>query len=64
MCSHNIVMDYIDIDLDKSKQIFYCELCKKTFPTDSITYDKAKGKWIYTGEPPIMLDAPEFPPRV
>jgi hypothetical protein len=64
MCSHYIVIDYIDIDPDKSKQIFYCELCETTFHPDSIIYDKDKKEWIYTGEPPIMLDAPEFPPRV
>ena len=65
MCSHHIVEDYIDIDPDRSKQIFYCEVCKKTFHPDSVTYDKAEGKWIYTGEPPSELDAPEMlPPRV
>jgi hypothetical protein len=65
MCSHHIVEDNIDIDPDRSKQIFYCELCEKTFDKDSIIYDKAEGKWIYTGEPPRELDAPEIlPPRV
>jgi hypothetical protein len=31
MCSHNIIEDYIDIDPDRSKQIFYCIHCFKTF---------------------------------
>ena len=30
-CSHNIIEDYIDIDPDKSKQIFYCTLCLTSF---------------------------------
>lgn len=66
MCySHHIVSDDIDIDPDRSKQIFYCKLCEKTFPRDSIIYDKVKKKWIYTEEPPRELDAPEIlPPRV
>ena len=46
MCYHHIIMDYIDIDLDNSQQIFYCELCEKTFYTDSIVYDIEKGKWV------------------
>lgn len=46
MCSHHIIMDYIDIDLDNSQQIFYCELCEKTFYTDSIVYDIEKCKWV------------------
>jgi hypothetical protein len=65
MCSHRIVMDYVDIDPDRSKQIFYCELCEKTFHPDSITYDKDKKEWVYAGEPPTTLEAPEIlPPRV
>ena len=34
-CSHNIVVDWIDIDLDTSKQIIYCENCHCTFDIDS-----------------------------
>ena len=30
-CSHSIIEDYIDIDSDKSQQIFYCEKCMQTF---------------------------------
>jgi hypothetical protein len=30
-CSHIIVEDYIDIDPDKSIQIFYCSKCFSTF---------------------------------
>jgi len=31
-CSiHSIVEDYVDIDLDTSKQIFYCKTCFATF---------------------------------
>jgi len=26
-CNHKIIPDYIDIDPDRSKQIFYCEYC-------------------------------------
>lgn len=29
-CCHDIVEDYIDIDLDTSRQIFYCTKCEKT----------------------------------
>jgi len=65
MCSHHIVEDYIDIDPDRSKQIFYCELCETTFDKDSVIYDKAERRWIYTAEPPRELDPPEIlPPRV
>jgi hypothetical protein len=28
-CSHHIIEDYIDIDPDRSKQVFYCEFCYK-----------------------------------
>jgi len=28
---HTIIQDYIDIDLDTSKQIFYCTKCFATF---------------------------------
>ena len=31
MCSHNIVEDYIDIDSDRCKQIFYCDRCFESF---------------------------------
>jgi hypothetical protein len=31
MCSHQVVVDYIDVDPDKSQQIFYCEKCFATF---------------------------------
>lgn len=65
MCSHHIVDDYIDIDPDKSQQIFYCELCQTTFDKDSMIYDKEKGEWIYAGDPPTTLEDPEIlPPRV
>ena len=30
-CSHNIIEDYIDIDADKTVQIFYCTICLETF---------------------------------
>ncbi len=29
-CDHEIVVDYIDIDPDRSQQIIYCEKCYKT----------------------------------
>lgn len=35
-CSHELVIDYIDIDLDTSKQIVYCEKCYCTFPFEFI----------------------------
>lgn len=31
ICDHVIVTDHIDIDLDKSMTIKYCERCNKTF---------------------------------
>ena len=31
MCSHQVVVDYIDVDPDTSQQIFYCEKCFATF---------------------------------
>lgn len=32
ICLHDkIVEDWIDLDIDKSKQIFYCECCFLTF---------------------------------
>ena len=31
-CSlHEIIEDYIDIDLDRGQQIFYCHICFATF---------------------------------
>ena len=30
---HHIIEDYIDIDPDKSVQIFYCDVCLTTFPS-------------------------------
>jgi hypothetical protein len=30
-CLHNIVMDSIDIDPERSQIIYYCEKCEKTF---------------------------------
>jgi len=30
-CNHTIVEDYIDIGIDKTKQILFCELCLTTF---------------------------------
>jgi len=36
MCSHCIIEDYIDIDLDTSKQIFYCVKCFTTFIIEDI----------------------------
>lgn len=30
-CIHRIVVDYIDIDPDRSRQIIYCEKCFWTF---------------------------------
>lgn len=30
-CQHNWIIDYIDIDPDKSVQIKYCELCQLNF---------------------------------
>ena len=36
MCSHNIIEDYIDIDPDKSKQIFYCDKCFTCFQIEDI----------------------------
>jgi hypothetical protein len=30
-CTHNIVMDYIDIDPDKGYTIKYCDVCMRTF---------------------------------
>lgn len=29
-CDHEFVVDYIDIDPDRSQQIIYCEKCYKT----------------------------------
>jgi hypothetical protein len=29
-CCHEIVEDYIDMDLDTTRQIFYCTKCEKT----------------------------------
>lgn len=31
MCSHNIVEDYLDINPDDVKQIFYCNKCFTTY---------------------------------
>lgn len=30
-CCHEIVVDYIDIDPDRSQQIIYCQKCECTF---------------------------------
>ena len=56
-CSHKIVEDLVDIDPDKSQQIFYCENCYKTFTIEE--------KNAYTVDPPIELETPVvLPPRV
>lgn len=37
-CSHTIVSDYIDIEPDRSVQIFYCSICFNTiFDKDDIS---------------------------
>ena len=45
-CSHNIIEDHIDIDPDRSQQIFYCTECFTTFGHKEyiqiILYDKTK----------------------
>ena len=43
-CSHNIVVDWIDIDLDTSKQIIYCENCYCTFDIDSLKTFKQQNR--------------------
>lgn len=35
-CDHAFVVDYIDIDPDRSQQIIYCEKCYKTISEGSL----------------------------
>lgn len=35
-CRHNVICDSIDIDVEYSKTIYYCEKCLKTFDIDDI----------------------------
>ena len=35
-CNHNIIYDYIDIDVEKSKQICYCDICYLTIDAEFI----------------------------
>lgn len=71
-CAHKIIEDYIDIDPDRSRQVFYCEKCFATFSHKEYhqytLYDKSEKTLVenvQAGEPPITLEAPDaFPPRV
>jgi hypothetical protein len=36
-CVHEIVVDYIDIDPDRTQQIIYCEKCMFTFTSLNTT---------------------------
>ena len=72
-CSHCFVEDFIDIDLDTSKQIFYCEkcflsICHKGYIDWIQSNAYAVGSAVganYAGDPPTVEEAPElFPPRV
>ena len=68
-CSHCFVEDFIDIDLDTSKQIFYCEkcflsICHKGY-IDWIQSNAYAVGANYAGDPPTVEEAPKlFPPRV
>ena len=35
-CNHNIIYDYIDIDVEKSQQICYCDICLLTINAEFI----------------------------
>ena len=35
-CKHEVTCDSVDIDLEQSKTIYYCETCLKTFTMDEI----------------------------
>ena len=71
-CQHRIVTDTIDIDLDHSKTIHYCELCEQTF--DEIDANEIDANEIdskvsmnYQNNTylPISADLPvAFPPRL
>ena len=39
-CEHKIVIDYIDIDLDRSQTIKYCEKCMMDFTNIDIKKKK------------------------
>jgi hypothetical protein len=46
-CSHNIIEDYIDIDPDRSKQIFYCTLCLTSFCHKEVHANKSQHIILY-----------------
>lgn len=35
-CKHDVACDSVDIDLERSKTIYYCETCLRTFTIDQI----------------------------
>jgi hypothetical protein len=61
VCFHpRIIEDYIDIDPEKSIQIFYCDTCYIT-----VNQNETAVSDTYTDEPPMTLGAPvEFMPLV
>lgn len=30
-CNHQIIQDYVDVDVEHSMVVYYCEHCKQTF---------------------------------
>lgn len=64
-CNHKIVKDLIDIDPDRSKTIYYCEICELTFNTQKNTICKnveedASYSWLEWYYPKEDLDAIRF----
>jgi hypothetical protein len=35
-CNHDVTCDSVDIDMERSKTIYYCEICLRTFTIDEI----------------------------
>jgi hypothetical protein len=41
-CQHEVQCDSVDIDYERSKTVYYCEICLKTFHLDEIYKEMSK----------------------
>lgn len=55
-CQHNIVTDSIDIDVDMSETIHYCQICFQTFEANPIKMDGTKNGPKEVGELPTATE--------
>ena len=51
-CDHNIIKDWIDLDPDRGKTIYYCDKCLSTFTKQGETYTL---QYVNEGPPSYQL---------